>query len=191
MSLAAMKKRQGRCYELAGRKMALPTSEDSDKVEELGEPVLVHGSVQPFGSNVFPRIAHAWIEYENGMIWEPISDSYIEMAMFIRTRTPAYEVVYLAEGVRMKISESKHWGPWKEPLYPTKQSKLCICGHIKIGSEVTEHRNLDLNCPEHGTESAWWKSPEQKAKRKADNARLRDLQRQATEAKRRAKQTKL
>lgn len=63
----------------------------------------------------------------------------------------------------------------------------CTCGRICIGSEVTENRNLDLDCPMHGTKSTWWNSPEQRDKREADNNRLRDLQGRAAEARRRAK----
>lgn len=55
----------------------------------------------------------------------------------------------------------------------------CKCGRIRVGMQLTEHRNWNPDCPDHGTESDWWKSPEQKAKREADNARLRDLQRRA------------
>lgn len=58
----------------------------------------------------------------------------------------------------------------------------CTCGRICIGSEVTEHRNWNPDCSEHGTTSEWWRSPEQVAKRKADNERLRDLQLKARAA---------
>lgn len=58
----------------------------------------------------------------------------------------------------------------------------CTCGRLCVGSTVTEHRNWNPDCDEHGTASAWWKSPEQVAKREAQNARSRDLQRQAREA---------
>ncbi len=66
-------------------------------------------------------------------------------------------------------------------------TSLCLCGRIKIGSTVTENRNWNPDCPEHGTESEWWRSPEQVEKRRQQNERLRDLQRQAREARERAK----
>lgn len=58
----------------------------------------------------------------------------------------------------------------------------CTCAHLYLGSIKTGHRNWNPDCPEHGLESGWWKSPEQTAKREAQNARLQDLQRQAREA---------
>jgi hypothetical protein len=63
----------------------------------------------------------------------------------------------------------------------------CKCGRIKIGSEATESRNWNPDCPTHGTASSWWNSPEQVEKRAADSARLLDLQRQAREARQRAR----
>lgn len=70
--------------------------------------------------------------------------------------------------------------PTDEPIRP------CTCGRIKIGMEVTEHRNWNPDCVEHGLDSAWWKSPEQVAKRHIDNERLHNLQERAREARRRA-----
>ncbi len=60
----------------------------------------------------------------------------------------------------------------------------CSCGRLRIGHEVTEHRNWSPDCLAHGLGSPWYESPEQVAKREAQNDRLRDLQRQATEARR-------
>ena len=65
----------------------------------------------------------------------------------------------------------------------------CRCGRIKVGSEVTEHRNWNPDCPEHGTESKWWNSPDQVRLRDERNTRLRLLQEQAREARRRARST--
>lgn len=55
----------------------------------------------------------------------------------------------------------------------------CTCGHIHIGHEVTELRNLNPDCQEHGYDSEWYNSPEQVAKRQAQNDRLRSLQAEA------------
>ncbi|MDA8358285.1 MAG: hypothetical protein M0Z95_18800 [Actinomycetota bacterium] len=62
----------------------------------------------------------------------------------------------------------------------------CSCARIRVGPEVTEARNWDPGCPEHGMASAWWNSPEQVERRREQNERLRDLQRQAREARRAA-----
>jgi hypothetical protein len=64
---------------------------------------------------------------------------------------------------------------------------MCSCGKIRIGMEITEHRNWSPDCPEHGLDSEWYRSPEQVQKREEQNARLLDLQRQAREARQRAR----
>ena len=51
----------------------------------------------------------------------------------------------------------------------------CTCSRIRIGMEVTEHRNWNPECVEHGVDSIWWHSPEQVAKREAQNARAARL----------------
>jgi hypothetical protein len=56
----------------------------------------------------------------------------------------------------------------------------CTCARMSIG----DSRNWNPDCPEHGVESDWWNSPEQVAKREERNARMRDLQAQAREARR-------
>jgi len=58
----------------------------------------------------------------------------------------------------------------------------CTCGRIKVGGEVTEQRNWSPECEEHGLGSAWYASAEQVERRRAQSDRLRDLQRQAREA---------
>jgi len=63
----------------------------------------------------------------------------------------------------------------------------CTCGRIAIGMEVTELRNWNPDCVEHGTTSEWWNSPEQREKRDQQNARLVELQLRAREARREAR----
>ena len=57
----------------------------------------------------------------------------------------------------------------------------CTCPHLHLGMEVLEQRNWNPDCDEHGLKSVWYRSPEQVAKREADNQELRDLQRRARE----------
>ena len=66
------------------------------------------------------------------------------------------------------------------------QDDDCACPHLKLGGEILEARNWNPDCATHGTKSAWWNSPEQQAKRAATNERLRGLQEQARQARRRA-----
>jgi hypothetical protein len=47
------------------------------------------------------------------------------------------------------------------PDTPGVKVVTCTCGRIRIGLRVTEHRNWNPDCPEHGTETDFWKSREQ------------------------------
>ena len=58
----------------------------------------------------------------------------------------------------------------------------CRCGVLMVGAEPTAARNWNPDCLEHGTESAWWNSDEQKVRRAAQSERLRALQVQARDA---------
>jgi hypothetical protein len=58
----------------------------------------------------------------------------------------------------------------------------CTCGRLAVGLEVTENRNWEPTCPEHGIESVWWNSDEEVAARAARNARLKELYVLAREA---------
>ena len=71
------------------------------------------------------------------------------------------------------------WEPKGTKMEPKRS---CRCGRIMLGSEATEHRNWNPDCPEHGLESDWWKSSEQVEKRRVDSERLRNLWAQARAA---------
>lgn len=60
----------------------------------------------------------------------------------------------------------------------------CTCSELMLnsGKGATGMRNWAEACPEHGTESDWYRSPEQVAKRAADRERLIGLQEQARQA---------
>jgi hypothetical protein len=51
----------------------------------------------------------------------------------------------------------------------------CTCSHIKIGTTVSDTKNLNPDCPLHGNESVWYNSPEQVKKRGERSQRLREL----------------
>ena len=58
----------------------------------------------------------------------------------------------------------------------------CSCSRIRIGRQLTEHRDWNPDCPEHGLGSDWYQSDEQIAKRRVRSERLRSLQAQARKA---------
>jgi hypothetical protein len=67
-------------------------------------------------------------------------------------------------------------------MYRRGGTVTCRCGRIKVGSTVTENRDWNPDCAEHGVKSEWYQSPERTAKRQAESDRLRDLYRRAREA---------
>ena len=52
----------------------------------------------------------------------------------------------------------------------------CVCGELKIGSELTGAKNWDPECEQHGLVSEWWNSDAVRAKREIDSDRLSRLQ---------------
>lgn len=34
---------------------------------------------------------------------------------------------------------------------------VCICGRLRVGLQVTEIRNLNLDCPQHGLGTDYWR----------------------------------
>jgi hypothetical protein len=51
-----------------------------------------------------------------------------------------------------------------------------------VGTTVTESRNWNPDCPDHGVESEWYQSDEQSLRRAEQNRNLRALQIQARAA---------
>jgi hypothetical protein len=58
----------------------------------------------------------------------------------------------------------------------------CTCPYLKVGGRPTESRNWNPDCAEHGLQSEWFQSDEQKRKREAQSIVLRGLQAQARAA---------
>lgn len=59
---------------------------------------------------------------------------------------------------------------------PGVSGPACTCGRIKVGSEVTEARSWNPDCPEHGTDSTWYQSDAQMVQRQLQSTRLRVIQ---------------
>ena len=54
-------------------------------------------------------------------------------------------------------------------------NSTCTCAYLKIGTTVSDNKNLNPECPLHGTESVWYNDPEQVKKRGERSQRLREL----------------
>lgn len=55
----------------------------------------------------------------------------------------------------------------------------CFCGSIAVGLQITESRNWNPACPEHGIYSEWWNSDEQVHQRFVRRQESLELQRRA------------
>lgn len=115
-------KRLGRCYELAGRLAS--HNEDA---------VLVHGSIQGFGN---PRIDHAWVELENGNVWEPASNQEWDRRVFNEMFNPRVNKKFDYESVLKANLQYSHWGPWDgtEPPVESRSATSPGTGSYRRGS---------------------------------------------------------
>lgn len=66
----------------------------------------------------------------------------------------------------------------------------CTCPHIYVGSTNTGSREWNPDCPQHGTDSDWYKSPAQVERRRLQSERLRGLQLEAARRRRDAREPK-
>ena len=67
----------------------------------------------------------------------------------------------------------------------------CTCSYIKIGTTVSDTKNLNPECSEHGYDSVWYNSPEQVKKREERSQRLRELYNARRKAQEKNKDEKL
>lgn len=67
--------------------------------------------------------------------------------------------------------------------------EICTCAPVYLNSGGNEPVGYEWreNCKLHGLDSLWYNSQEQIDKRQRDSAKLIDLQRQASEARRNSK----
>lgn len=56
---------------------------------------------------------------------------------------------------------------------------VCACRRLNIGMTRSDSRNWNPQCPTHGTDSDWYRSPEQRARREAQDDRLKAMQSEA------------
>lgn len=102
-----MKDRLGRCYELAGRRVA----------RSGGGEILVHGTIQGMGH---PPNPHAWVMVDGdygrdaNIVWEPVSDTELPWDVFERLFSPAEHRRYTVDEVNTITLKTGHWGPWEE-----------------------------------------------------------------------------
>jgi len=105
-SLARIRKRNGRCYELAARAMLYEP--DSDQF------TLVHGSAA-HPDHGGRRLNHAWIELDDGRtIYEPVTDSRQPAAYLAATYQLLVDHRYSRQEACALMSATRNYGPWTE-----------------------------------------------------------------------------
>ena len=103
-SLRRVRKRQGRCFELAFKIM----------FEEPGAErfTLIHGGVcfqHPPSENM---VAHAWVELGDGRIFDPVLNEYMSRSAYTATRHAVIERQYNRLQAIELMSKTGHTGPW-------------------------------------------------------------------------------
>src|ERR1035437_3222303 len=102
-SISRLRKRHGRCYELALRVM-------------LHEPgaerfTLIHGRISQIKNDDY-LINHAWINLNDGRIYDPVLDKYIPAVEYLATRCAVIERQYTHEEAMSISVKAGHYGPW-------------------------------------------------------------------------------
>jgi hypothetical protein len=90
--LSRTKRREGRCYELAGKVMLSPYGDDL---------ILVHGRAL---NRLGVSLPHAWLELPTGETFCPVSD--------VPVRGPVAEWRGSKDQFARTMLEHGHWGPW-------------------------------------------------------------------------------
>jgi hypothetical protein len=109
-SLKRIRKRTGRCYELACKVML--EEPDAERF------TLIHGRTGFCEGDPYPTRHHAWIDMNNGQIYDPVIDRYMTMDDYVAL----HGVVEIDdrytkdEAVRMML-DTKHYGRWRDVVW--------------------------------------------------------------------------
>lgn len=98
--------RSGRCYELAGTAMMRGLMVHRSVL-------LVHGTIFNERFSMNGRSGHAWVEFEDGAVWEPILGEVYGPLEWEEWATPRQdEGAYNRDDVLHLLVSSGHYGPW-------------------------------------------------------------------------------
>lgn len=95
-----IRKREGRCYELAMRGCL-----------QAPEWELVHGECNSRAGS--GKIGHAWLEFD-GEAYCPVLDTAMPTGEFLRTLGARSHARYPSEEAAVLLLRSGHYGPWDE-----------------------------------------------------------------------------
>jgi hypothetical protein len=114
-SLKRIRKRNGRCYELALKAM-------------LDEPggerfTLVHGRVRQDPTLSGAIIGHAWIETGDGMVYCPSFNRYMPLDEYMAARSAKIERRYTMAEAMTAMGVTGHSGPWPWTISWSRSAK--------------------------------------------------------------------
>jgi hypothetical protein len=105
-SLSRIRKRNGRCYELALKAM----------LDEPGADrfMLAHGRVSmiPNSTRHDCFMDHAWIILDDGRIYDPVLNAYMQRSQFESRYRAELKRSYSKLEAASLCRENKHCGPW-------------------------------------------------------------------------------
>jgi hypothetical protein len=104
-SVARVRRRQGRCLELAWKVIAW---------ESGGKRwFLIHGGIaqHPLSENI---IGHAWIELDDGRVYDPVLDKFMTKDAYMIHRRAVIERCYSLDEALRLVVEARHYGPWHQ-----------------------------------------------------------------------------
>ena len=96
----AFKDRLGNCYRLAAQYA----------IANRGK--LIHGSIEGMGK---PRLDHAWVELDDGSVWEPTLGQLFDANIFEIFASPIVHTRYNTwQEASLLALHTEHWGPWEK-----------------------------------------------------------------------------
>jgi len=98
MKATGIKRRLGKCYELAG-----------GFVLDHRDAVLVHGTIQ---RDPHPPNGHAWVELANGHLLDLVTEYELPRDAFERYFNAKPVARYTYKETCQKAVDTGHWGPW-------------------------------------------------------------------------------
>jgi hypothetical protein len=73
------------------------------------DATLIHGVIT---SDQYGDVAHAWVELDDGYIYEPSTDAVYHPEDFEKIHAPVELKRYEGEEARIEMISNEHWGPW-------------------------------------------------------------------------------
>jgi predicted ABC-type ATPase len=111
------KKKNGNCYEKAGKMILYANTKPYTKIDYIGKPYLVHAQVTGQGAIEGVKYGHAWIEddafvydYSNKRKLKVPKALYYEIGQIIEQQPIHFK--YTFEQARRKMNEIGHYGSW-------------------------------------------------------------------------------